>query len=215
VNVCGSLNVLKKSVENNVEKFIFASSCAVYGEPKYLPINEEHPLDPLSPYAVSKLAVEKLCRIYSRLYGLKTVSLRLFNVYGPRQESAFYSGVITQMIRNLRVGKPPVIFGDGSQTRDFVYVLDVVDAFMKAVESKQCYGEINIGSGKETSINELAEILIEKFNLKNIKPIYAKPRAGDVKRSWANIEKAKHCLGYQPKSSLYKGLDEMLKPKYC
>lgn len=214
VNVCGSLNVLKRCVESDVEKFIFASSCAVYGEPKYLPINEEHPLDPLSPYAVSKLAVEKLCRVYNRLYGLKTVSLRLFNVYGPRQESGSYSGVIWQMIGNLRVRKPPVIFGDGSQTRDFVYVLDVVDAFMKAMESKQCYGEINIGSGKETSIIELAKILMEKFNLKNVKPVYLEPRVGDVKRSWADIEKARRCLEYKPKFSLCEGLDALLKSSY-
>ncbi|MEM3443113.1 MAG: SDR family NAD(P)-dependent oxidoreductase, partial [Candidatus Bathyarchaeia archaeon] len=122
VNVCGSLNILEESIKTNVEKFIYASSCAVYGEPQYLPINEEHPTNPLSPYAVSKLAIEKYCQVFNKLYGLKTVSLRLFNVYGPRQEGDSYSGVISRFIRQLRSGKPPIIFGDGSQTRDFVYV---------------------------------------------------------------------------------------------
>jgi len=211
VNVCGSLNILEESVKNSIEKFIYASSCAVYGEPQYLPINEEHPTNPLSPYAVSKLTVEKYCQVFHKLYGLKTVSLRLFNVYGPRQESEFYSGVISQFIRRLRSGKPPIIFGDGLQTRDFVYVLDVVDAFYKAMNSKQCTGEINIGSGKETSIKELAEILIGKFGLKNVEPIYVEPRGGDVKRSWANIEKAKHKLGYKPNFTLRNGLGKLLK----
>ncbi|MGB9713960.1 MAG: SDR family oxidoreductase [Candidatus Bathyarchaeales archaeon] len=211
VNVCGSLNILEESIKNNVEKFIYASSCAVYGEPQYLPINEEHPTNPLSPYAVSKLAVEKYCKVFNKLHGLKAVSLRLFNVYGPRQEGNPYSGVVSQFIRRLRSGEPPIIFGDGSQTRDFVYVLDVVDAFCEAMESKQCVGDINIGSGKETSIKELAETLIDKFGLKNVEPIYAEPREGDIKRSWANIEKAKHKLGYKPNFSLRNGLGKLLK----
>ncbi|MEM3578963.1 MAG: SDR family oxidoreductase [Candidatus Bathyarchaeia archaeon] len=212
VNVCGSLNILEQSVRKGVvEKFIFASSCAVYGEPKYLPVDEEHPTNPLSPYAASKVAVEKYCHVFNNLYGLKTVSLRLFNVYGPRQEGEAYSGVITRMIRNLTAGKPPVIFGDGTQTRDFVYVLDVVEAFYKAMNTRQCEGEINIGSGKETSIIELAKALIKKFNLKDVKPVHMEPRIGDIKRSWANIEKAKRLLGYEPKFSLYEGLDAMIK----
>ncbi|MGQ9641967.1 MAG: SDR family oxidoreductase [Candidatus Bathycorpusculaceae bacterium] len=212
VNVCGSLNILEESIKNNVEKFIYASSCAVYGEPLYLPINEEHPTNPLSPYAVSKLAIEKYCQVFNKLYGIKTVSLRFFNVYGPRQKSdSPYSGVILRFIRLLRSGELPVIFGDGSQTRDFVYVLDVVDASYKAMICKQCVGEINVGSEKETSISELAKILMEKFGLKNVKPIFAEPRAGDIKRSWANIEKAKHMLGYKPFFNLKNGLDALIK----
>ncbi|MEM2614802.1 MAG: GDP-mannose 4,6-dehydratase [Nitrososphaerota archaeon] len=209
VNVCGSLNLLEESVRHDVEKFIFASTCAVYGEPRYLPIDEEHPTNPVSPYAVSKLTVEKYCRVFNKNYGLKTVSLRLFNVYGPRQRSGAYSGVITKMIERLRYGKPPVIFGDGTQTRDFVFVLDVVDALYRAINSR-CSDEINIGSGRETSINSLAKTLCEKFNLRCIVPIYRKPRTGDIKRSWANIEKAKRCLGYEPKFSLHDGLNALL-----
>ncbi|MEM2318187.1 MAG: SDR family oxidoreductase [Candidatus Bathyarchaeia archaeon] len=210
VNVCGSLNILEESVKKHVEKFIFASSCAVYGEPRYLPINEEHPTNPLSPYAASKLAVEKYCHVFNELYGLKTVSLRLFNVYGPRQENRAYSGVITKMIERLKSGKPPIIFGDGTQTRDFVYVLDVVEAFHRAMKDKQSTGEINIGTGNETPIIELAKILMEKFGLKNVKLVYAKPRKGDIKRSYANIEKASRTLGYQPKYTLREGLNMLL-----
>ncbi|MEM3766719.1 MAG: SDR family oxidoreductase [Candidatus Bathyarchaeia archaeon] len=213
VNVCGSLNLLEESVKQRVEKFIFASSCAVYGEPQYVPVDEEHPTNPLSPYAASKLAVEKYCQIFNKLYGLKTVSLRLFNVYGPRQRDETYSGVIKKMIERLKSRKPPIIFGDGTQTRDFVYVLDVVDAFYKAMNTKQCAGEINIGSGEETSINELAGLLMKKFGLDGVEPVYMKPRAGDIKRSWANIEKAKRILKYAPKFSLNEGCEALLELK--
>ncbi|MEM3566634.1 MAG: SDR family oxidoreductase [Candidatus Bathyarchaeia archaeon] len=210
VNVCGSLNILEESIKQHVGKFIFASSCAVYGEPQYLPINEEHPTNPISPYAASKLAVEKYCQTFNKLHGLKTVSLRLFNVYGPRQRNGAYSGVITKMIERLKSRKPPIIFGDGTQTRDFVYVLDVIEAFYKAMKAKQCIGEINIGSGEETSIIELAKILVEKFSLKSIKLIYTKPRRCDIKRSCANIERARMMLGYEPRFTLRDGLDMLL-----
>ena len=209
VNVCGSLNILEESLKQNVKKFIFASSCAVYGEPQYVPIDEEHPTNPQSPYAVSKLAVEKYCQIFNKLYGLETVSLRLFNVFGPRQGGKTYSGVITKMVERLKSGKPPVIFGDGTQTRDFVFVLDVIDAFFKVMNTEKCIGEINIGSGRETSINKLAKLLIKKFNLR-VEPVYMKPKAGEIKRSWGNIEKAKRVLGYTPKFSLNQGLEAFL-----
>lgn len=216
VNVCGSLNLLEESVKQHVENFIFASSCAVYGEPQYVPIDEEHPTNPLSPYAASKLAVEKYCQVFNKLYGLKTVSLRLFNVYGPRQSNRAYSGVITKMVEILKSGRPPIIFGDGTQTRDFVYVLDVVDAFYKTMNIRQCDGEINIGSGEETSINKLARLLIRKFGLKGVEPVYVKPRACDVKKSWANIEKAKRVLKYAPQFSLSKGCEALLKSnRHC
>jgi UDP-glucose 4-epimerase len=211
VNVGGSLNVLNESVKHNVEKFIFASSCAVYGEPFKVPIDEEHPTNPLSPYAASKIAVEKYCEVFGKAYGLETVCVRFFNVYGPRQEGGSYGNVIIHFINRLKAGKPPIIFGDGSQTRDFVYVNDVVDALLKAMNLKGSFGEkINIGSGRETSIRELAEVLIQKFGLKNMKPIYAGSRSYDVKRSWANIEKARRLLGYEPHVSLEDGLDRLI-----
>jgi UDP-glucose 4-epimerase len=210
VNVDGSLNVLNESVKSHVEKFIFASSCAVYGEPLRVPIDEEHPTNPLSPYAASKLAVEKYCEVFSKVYGLETICMRFFNVYGLRQ-SGSYSSVIIHFINRLKEGKPPIIFGDGSQTRDFVYVDDVVDALFKAMNLMEGVCEkINIGSGRETSIQELAEVLIKKFGLKDVKPIYISSRPYDVKRSCANIEKARRLLGYEPHVSLSKGLDRLI-----
>ena len=211
VNVGGSLNVLNESVKHNVEKFIFASSCAVYGEPFKVPIDEEHPTNPLSPYAASKIAVEKYCEVFGKAYGLETVCMRFFNVYGPRQEGGSYGSVIIHFINRLKERKPPIIFGDGTQTRDFVYVDDVVDALLKSMNLKGSVGEkINIGSGRETSIRELAEVLIQKFGLKNMKPIYVGSRSYDVKRSWANIEKARRLLGYEPHVSLEDGLDRLI-----
>lgn len=214
VNVDGSLNVLNESLRQDVEKFIFTSSCAVYGETLKVPIDEEHPTNPLSPYAASKLAVEKYCEVFGKAYGIETVCMRLFNVYGLRQESGPYGSVIIHFINRLKKGKPPIIFGDGSQTRDFVYVEDVVDALLKAMHLKGYMGEkINIGSGRETSIKELAEILIKKFGLKNVKPMYASSRPFDVKRSCANIEKARRLLGYEPHVSLEDGLNRLINIK--
>jgi UDP-glucose 4-epimerase len=211
VNVNGSLNLLNESVRHYVKRFVFASSCAIYGEPIRVPIDEEHPTNPISPYAVSKLVVENYCQLFSKVYGLETICMRFFNVYGLRQESGSYSSVIIHFINRLRRGKPPIIFGDGSQTRDFVYVDDVVDALFKAMNLREGVGEkINIGSGRETSIRELAEVIIKKFGLKDVRPIYDSSRPYDVKRSCANIEKARRLLGYEPRVSLEDGLDRLI-----
>ena len=212
VNVCGTLNLLKESLNGGVKRFVYISSCAVYGNPIRLPIDEEHPTKPTSPYGASKLASENYCQVFHEIYGLETVSLRLFNVYGSRQAMGPYSGVITKFIDRLKDGKPPIIYGDGKQTRDFVYVQDVVDACLLSLNSKGCVGEsINIGSGVETSISDLAEILIELFGLSDVKPKYAQPRAGDIRRSCASLNKAKRLLGYQPKISLREGLKRVVR----
>jgi len=211
VNVSGTLNLLLESLRFNVERFIFTSSCAVYGEPVYLPIDENHPTNPVSPYGVSKLSAEYYCKIFHKAYGLDTVILRLFNVYGPRQERSPYGGVIAKFIDALKSGRAPVIFGDGEQTRDFIYVDDVVEALILASKSGGCAGmTFNIGSGIETSINQLADKLIKLFGL-NIKPIHLKPRAGDVKRSCANINKAREILGFKVKTPLEIGLEKCAK----
>jgi len=207
VNVCGTLILLRESLRSKVKRFIYVSSCAVYGRPVYLPINEEHPTKPLSPYGVSKLASEDYCRIFHEIYGLETVILRVFNVYGPRQATGPYSGVITKFINRLKDGKPPIIYGDGEQTRDFIYVEDVADALLQAAKCKNCAGEvINVGSGEETSINQLLKIVCELLERQEIKPIYAEPRMGEVKRSCADIRKAEKLLGFKPKYSLEEGL---------
>ena len=212
VNVDGTLNVLRESLKAGVKRFVYASSCAVYGEPVHLPINEEHPAKPLSPYGVSKLAAEHYCRVFHEVYGLETVCLRFFNVYGSRQVIGPYSGVVMNFIDRLKCGKQPIIYGDGEQTRDFVFVKDVADACAGAMRCEDCVGEvINVGSGMETSINELANVLVGLFGLRDVTPVYAEPKAGDIRRSCADLSKAERLLGYKPSKSLVEGLATLLK----
>ena len=212
VNVGGTLNVLRQSLKAGVKRFVYASSCAVYGEPVNLPIDEEHPTKPMSPYGVSKLAAEYYCRVFCEVYGIETVCLRFFNVYGSRQVVGPYSGVIMKFIDKLKHGKEPIIYGDGEQTRDFVFVGDVVDACLRAMRCRNCVGEmINVGSGVETTVNRLADVLIELFGSRDVKPVYAEPKAGDIRRSYADLSKAERMLGYKPKVFLKEGLTMMLR----
>ena len=211
VNVNGTLNVLRESLKAGVKRFVYASSCAVYGDPVHLPIDEEQPTRPMSPYAVTKLTAEHYCRVFYEVYGLETVCLRFFNVYGPRQVSGPYSGVITKFIGRLKRGEAPIIYGDGEQTRDFVFVRDVVDACLRAMRRKNCVDQvINVGSGREITISELAKILIRLFKVHKVKPVYTRSRAGDIKRSCADIGRAKESLGYEPKVFLVEGLKRLL-----
>jgi len=212
VNVGGTLNVLRESLNAGVKRFVYASSCAVYGEPVDLPINEEHPTKPMSPYGVTKLAAEHYCRVFYEVYGLEAVCLRFFNVYGSRQVVGPYSGVIVNFIDRLKRGEAPIIYSDGGQTRDFVFVGDVVDACLRAMRYKNCVGDvINVGVGVEVSINRLANVLTELFNLHGIKFVYAEPRAGDVGRSCADLSKAERLLGFKPRVSLREGLVMLLR----
>ena len=211
VNVNGTLNLLNACVNAGVQRFIFISSCAVYGEPCYLPVNEKHPVKPLSPYAASKVAAEEHCEIFRKAYGLDTVVLRLFNVYGSRQRKEdTYSGVITRFAANLVYGKPLLIYGDGSQTRDFIHVDDVVEAVRLVLESGDVAGEtFNVGSGKPTSINKLAKLLAEGSG-GGVEMVYEKRRVGDLEQSYADIVKAEKALGYKPRMALERGLKSLL-----
>ena len=212
VNLIGTLNLLEASSKADVKRFIYTSSSAVYGEVNRLPIDERCPTNPISPYAVSKLAAESYCKVFCENYGLDTLCLRHFNVYGPRQTGDSYSGVITQFIDRLKQKKPPIIYGDGEQTRDFVYINDVVEANMLALKRRQCSGEaINVGTGKPTTINELAKLLIEIFGKARIKPAYKAAREGDIRNSYADISKAERMLGYKPKITLKEGIRILLK----
>lgn len=212
VNVGGTLNVLRESLKAGVKRFVYASSCAVYGEPVDLPVDEEQSTMPTSPYGVSKLAAEYYCRVFYGVYGFETVCLRFFNVYGSRQVIGPYSGVIMKFIDRLKRGEEPIIYGDGEQTRDFVFVGDVVDACLRAMKCKSCVGDvINVGAGVEVSINRLANVLTELFDLHNIKFVYAEPRAGDIRRSCADLGKAERMLGYKAKVSLREGLAMLLR----
>ena len=214
VNVTGTLNLLKACSDSGAKRFVFASSCAVYGEPHCLPLDEKHSTLPISPMAVSKLAAEHYCRIFHETYGLETVILRLFNVYGIRQSLGDEGAVIAKFIERLSNKAPLVIYGDGSQTRDFVHVNDVVEAFVLASQKEKAAGDVfNVGSGTSTTVNDLVKVL-QNATGRHLEVKYEKPRLGDIKHSFANIEKAKKTLGYKPKVSLNLGLKTLLK-KSC
>ncbi|MBS7634210.1 NAD-dependent epimerase/dehydratase family protein [Candidatus Bathyarchaeota archaeon] len=206
-NILGTANVAKACLDRSVELLIYISSAAVYGEPKTLPISENYPADPISPYGLTKLMGERTVEFYSKK-GLKAVTLRLFNVYGPGQSSA-YAGVITRFIENISKGLPPIIYGDGEQTRDFIHVEDVAEAIRLAMEKNAANETFNIASGKPTKIKALANLAIELAGLK-LKPIYAEPRVGDIKHSLADIAKAQRILGFKPKTSLEEGLKNLI-----
>jgi nucleoside-diphosphate-sugar epimerase len=213
VNVDGTLNLLKASLDSNVKRFIFASSAAVYGNTQPAKKKENMLLKPISPYAVSKLAGENYVKVFNELYGLETVSLRYFNVYGPRQfAGSSYNAVITAFISRVLNGQPPIIYGDGKQTRDFVHVDDVVSANMLALRSENAVGEFFvIASGTAISVYELAKKLQEITNTKHLEPIFTEPRAGDIKHCSADISKAEKLLGFQPRIRLEDGLSSLVK----
>ncbi len=208
VNTRGTLNVLKASVEAGVERVVYASSAAVYGEPCSLPVREDHPARPLSVYGASKLAGESYCIAFHSVYGVETLILRYFNVYGPGQ-NVEYAGVIQKFVERVSAGRPPIIFGDGSQTRDFIHVFDVARANVRALSSRVKHGIFNIASGRKISIRELASMICE-ISGKEVEPFYTEPRRGDVRRSWADISRAATQLGFEPEISLEEGLRSML-----
>ncbi|MEM3638082.1 MAG: SDR family oxidoreductase [Conexivisphaerales archaeon] len=211
-NVEGTLNLLKAAVDSGVERFIYASSSSVYGEVQQLPKREDMKPSPVSPYAVSKLCAENYCVAFYKVYGLKTVSLRYFNVYGPRQRGGVYSGVISKFITSLLRSRKPIIYGDGNQTRDFTYVNDVVKANLKCLKVSLKGGEVfNIATGKPTTITKLLSIISNSLGRKDVKPVFLPPRPGDVYASYADISKAKAELGFEPEYTLEEGIKEVVK----
>ena len=206
VNITGTLKVLEAAKNTDVKKVVLASSSAVYGETESLPLSEDNPVNPLSPYAVGKTTGELYCNVFSEIYGLPTVSLRYFNVFGPRQDpNSQYAAVIPIFIDKILKNESPIIYGDGEQSRDFVSVKHVVAANIIAAESKLT-GAFNIGLGKSTTINQLVEMINEIIG-KDVKPVYEKERPGDIKYSLADISKAK-ALGYDPKADFKEELTE-------
>ena len=211
INVSGTLNLLKACTDASVKRFIHASSTAIYGDTETLPKHEKLMPQPISPYAVSKLAAENYVKIYHKVYGLNTICLRYFNVYGSRQTYSPYSGVITIFINSLLKNEPPVIYGDGKQTRDFVHVQDVVEANVLALTTKTAIGEVlNVATGTPTTINQLVAML-QQIMKTSLEPVYTSPRPGDIRHSYADITKAKRLLQYNPKVSLRNGLTELVK----
>ena len=208
-NVKGTLSVCEAARRNDVSKLVYSSSAAVYGNADSFPIDEAQPIRPLSPYAVSKHCGELYMAAYHNLYGLSTLSLRYFNVYGPyqRPENA-YSGVISAFFYNATRNAPLQIHGDGNQTRDFVYVTDVANANLLAASSDAANLVVNIGSGRETSINELA-MTIKKIALSDSSIEHDAPRIGDGRRSLADIRNAKRIINYEPKIRIDGGLAKL------
>ena len=211
VNITGTVNLLKACVDAHVKRFVYASSCAVYGDTETLPNHENLAPKPLSPYAADKVAAENYAKVFHKVYGLETVSLRYFNVYGPRQKYGPYSGVISIFINRLLENKPPIICGDGKQTRDFINVKDVVEANMLALSKQKVAGEVfNISTGEATTLNKLAETVQKIMDKTDLKPVHAEPRPGDIKHSYGDINKAKRNLEYTPKVQLEEGLSELV-----
>ena len=206
-NATGTLKLLIAARDEGVKRLVYASSSSVYGNSPTLPKKEDMPTQPLSPYAVNKLAAEQYCRVFSRVLGLPAVALRYFNVFGPRQDpKSQYAAVIPAFIASVMMGESPTIYGDGTQTRDFTYVQNVVQANLLACETDKADGEaINIACGERTSLLDLLGE-INRLLGTNIEPIFQPGRAGDVKDSLADISKARELMGYTPVASFSEGL---------
>jgi nucleoside-diphosphate-sugar epimerase len=206
-NVDASLSVLVAARDAGVRRVVYAGSSSAYGNAPTLPKVETMPTSPLSPYALQKLVVEQYCQLFTTLYGLPTVTIRYFNVFGPRQDpSSPYSGVISLFIKALCEGRQPTIYGDGEQTRDFTYVANVVDGVLRACEAPEAGGEvINVATGGRISLNQLFSTVRTLVGA-SVEPLYAAPRAGDVHDSQADIAKAHRLLGYQPVVDFADGL---------
>ena len=207
-NIDASLNVLVAARDARVKRVVYAGSSSAYGNTPTLPKVETMPTAPLSPYALQKLVVEQYCQLFTQLYGLETVTIRYFNVFGPRQDpSSPYSGVISLFISALCEGKQPTIYGDGEQTRDFTYVANVVDGVLRACHTPGASGHvINVATGGRISLNQLFRAVRNLVGA-SVEPAYAEPRAGDVRDSQADISKARQLLGYEPVVSFEEGLD--------
>ncbi len=207
VNVVGTLNVLEASREAGVRRVVYASSSSVYGDNPQLPKREDMTPNPLSPYAVSKLTGEKYCQVFSKIYGLETVILRYFNVFGPRQDpNSQYSAVIPRFIRSILEGRAPVIFGDGEQSRDFTFVENVVAGNLLAATADCPNGTVmNCACHERTTLNELVHSINEILG-SSVQPQYAEPRPGDIRHSFADIGLAAEAIGYTPRVDFQTGL---------
>ncbi|MFX1409378.1 MAG: NAD-dependent epimerase/dehydratase family protein [Promethearchaeota archaeon] len=206
VNINGTLNVLNAARIKDVEKVIFASSSSVYGDTPTLPKKEDMLRLPISPYGVSKMACESYMQTYYHLYGLKTTSLRYFNVYGPRQKYSPYSGVIAIWLGRIINNKDLIIFGNGEQSRDFTYIKDVIQANILATRDHAEGQILNIGAGSPIKLIDLAKLILKITNKENLKISYTDPRPGDILHSYADISLAKKIIGFQPKFNQEQGL---------
>lgn len=211
-NVFGTLNVLELARMHDIDKVIHASTSEVYGSAQYVPMDEKHPLNAPHPYGASKIAADRMCRAYIETYGLNVCIMRSFNTYGPAQKDSGYGGVISIFVRRLLRDNPPIIYGDGKQTRDYMYVKDLAKAYELILQhEKSLREEINFGTGKETKIIDLARTLIRICHKqRKVKPVHVAPRPGEVKRLVADYTKAHKLLGWVPKYTLENGLTEFI-----
>lgn len=209
INVMGTLTVLEAARKAGVRKIVASSSAGIFGELKTLPIKEDHPVEPDTPYGSSKLCMEKECLAYAKLYDIEAVCLRYFNVYGPNQRFDAYGNVIPIFVFNMLRGEPLTIFGDGEQTRDFINVRDVVQANIKAAMTRGVSGAFNTGSGGRITINGLVE-LIRKTSGLEPRVKHGAPRPGDVRHSLADISAAREAFGFNPAVPLEEGLAEYM-----
>ena len=209
INVLGTLRVLEAARHGGVRKVVFSSSAGIFGELKTLPIREDHPVEPDSPYGASKLGAEKLCLAYAKLYDLEAVCLRYFNVFGINQRYDAYGNVIPIFAHRMLHGEPVIVFGDGEQTRDFVNVRDVAQANYRAALSRGVSGAFNIASGTRVTINRLVELMIDASGIRRVVQ-HGPPRKGDVRHSLADISAARKAFGYQPAVTLEDGLKEYM-----
>jgi nucleoside-diphosphate-sugar epimerase len=210
-NIDASLNVLVAARDAGVRRVVYAGSSSAYGNTATLPKHEGMPAQPLSPYALQKYVAEQYCQLFTQLYGLETVTIRYFNVFGPRQDPGSpYSGVISLFSSALLEGRQPTIYGDGEQTRDFTYIANVVDGVLRACEAKDAAGEvINVATGGRISLNQLVDVMNTIVGT-HLRPLYKERRTGDVMHSQADISKAQRLLGYTPLVPLEEGLRHTL-----
>jgi nucleoside-diphosphate-sugar epimerase len=208
----GTFALLVAARQAGVRRVVYAASSSAYGDQPTLPKVEDMRPEPLSPYAAAKLVGEYYCQVWSRVYGFETISLRYFNVFGPRQDpSSQYSGVISRFIAALSSGERPVIYGDGEQSRDFTYISNVVDANLRAAETLKGVGQVvNVATGRRTTLNELLDTLKKITGRTNVEAEYREPRMGDVRHSLADITSARDFLGYEPRIGLEEGLRKTL-----
>ena len=212
VNVMGTQNILEVARIYDAKKLIYASTSEVYGSAQYSPIDEKHPLNAPHPYGSSKIAADRMCYAYTRTYGMDISIVRLFNIFGPRQRDLGYGGVISMFTRRILNNMPPIIYGDGRQTRDYTYIEDAVGAYDLVFRHNEPMTEpMNFGSGREESILDLANMLIQLAGKTGeVKPVHIEPRLGEVRRLIADATKAKNLLGWDPSTKLEEGLKKFV-----
>lgn len=212
VNVLGTQNILEAARVYDIQKVIYTSTSEVYGSAQYIPMDENHPLDAPHPYGASKIAADRMCYAYIKTYGMNISIIRPFNTFGPKQKDSGYGGVISIFVKRVLGGMPPIIYGNGSQTRDYTYIKDVVRAFDSILNyDKPLEEPINFGTGKEIKIVDLANEIIKLCGMDGeIKPVHVEARPGEVQRLVASISKAEELLGWKPEYELKDGLREFI-----